>query len=150
MRSGTVWPVSVDDALATAQTFVALCRPNYFTSKFCGREWASFQARQDAAGVRGTLGCNAIIPVLWVGQQYVVKHMPSAAARLQYTEPTILGKYNSMGIYGLRINSARGYQRTTLAIAQRIVEVAETTRLPPCDPNIFDEQANAFASREPA
>lgn len=148
MPAGTLWPEGVQRALATAQTFVALYRPSYFTSDFCGWEWAAFQARQKAAEDRGLLGHNAIIPVLWVGQRFILGRMPKAAAELQHTEPTITGKYTSMGIYGLKVDSARDYKRTTLAIAQRIVDVAMMTRLPACDPSIFDQRANAFASRE--
>src|SRR3954466_15961762 len=39
--AGTPWSDRLSEALGTCRVFVALLSPSYFTSEWCGREWAA-------------------------------------------------------------------------------------------------------------
>ena len=145
MPIGTQWKPAVLSALATCQTFVPLYEPAYFKSAWCGLEWALFKARQEQAKPSGSVAYNAIVPVLWAEERRVLPILPEAASGLQYADLAPTPRYRAEGIYGLMNGYQQDYRKTTLAIARRIVDVAASTRIAPCDPAGFDESLNAFA-----
>jgi len=145
MTAGTNWSPALKNALATCQTFVALYEPRYFRNPYCGYEWACFEARQALARPPGSLAYNAIIPVLMVEQRRLPRPLPPSAMDLQFTDPTLPITYQNEGIWGLIHGGfTRDYRRATLAIARRIVDVANSTRIAPCSTDIFKDDANAF------
>jgi hypothetical protein len=145
--AGAAWRAEIKKALAECQTFVALYEPRYFHSGFCGYEWDCFEARQALGRPPGSVAYSAIIPVLLVEEARLPDPLPDCASGLQYTDPNLPDSYVRQGIWGmLHGGSAVDYKRTTLAIARRIIEVAESTRIPPCDPDVFEDGADAFAA----
>jgi hypothetical protein len=147
MGTATDWESAVMTALGTCRTFVALYRPTYFERKWCGREWAAFEHRQNLAREAGSVAYNAIIPVLWVGEHRLPRRLPRVAQRLQYEDISQHELYRTQGIWGLRFGQYDvAYARTTLAIAQAIVGIADSTQIPLCDLSAFPEDANAFTA----
>jgi len=146
MQAGTRWPPAVKNALAECQTFVALYEPRYFRSDYCGYEWACFETRQAQGRPSGSLAYDAIIPVLMVEATRLPDPLPRGAKELQYSDSALPASYASQGIWGL-LHSGRStdYKKTTLAVARRIVDVAQFTRIARCSAEIFDDDANAFA-----
>lgn len=145
MQTSVQWPDQVQIALATCQTFVALYKPGYFQSKWCGREWAAFEARQERTRPPGSVAHDAIIPVLWVEEKRLPNPLPDAARSIQYSDLRTPATYRREGVYGLRESGYdTDYRKTTLAIARLIVDVAETMRIPPCSPSVFREDVSAF------
>jgi hypothetical protein len=150
MHTGVQWMPEVKKALAECQTFVALYEPSYFRSRFCGFEWAGFEARQALGRPPGSLAYDAIIPVLMVGEGWLPDPLPPGVKGLQYTDPALRTLYRQHGIYGLQFGGhTQDYRRTTMAIAQRIVAVAGTNRIAPCSVDVFDDDADAFAGVAP-
>ncbi|WP_433225037.1 TIR-like protein FxsC [Microtetraspora malaysiensis] len=127
LRSGHHWPERLADALATCRVFVPLYSPRYFESEQCGKEWAAFQQRMtNHAGPDGQLP-EAIVPALWT--PLPADQLPQVAQAIQFTHDGLGPRYQDEGFYGLiKITSMRShYQRATLALAKRIVEVAHST-----------------------
>lgn len=145
MQTSVQWPEQVQHALATCQTFVALYKPGYFQSKWCGREWAAFESRQKLTRPPGSIAHDAIIPVLWVEEKRLPSPLPDAARSIQYSDLRTPVSYRHEGVYGMRESELEAdYKKTTLAIARLIVDVAETMRIPPCSPSVFQEGLSAF------
>lgn len=145
MQTSTVWPDAVKRALASSHTFVALYKPGYFQSKWCGREWAAFEARQKRTRPQGSVAHQAIIPVLWVEEKRLPNPLPEAARSIQYMDLHAPTSYRREGVYGLRVSEYDSdYKKTTLAIARLIVDVAETMKIPPCSTSVFRKNVSAF------
>ena len=145
MQTSVQWPDQIQHALATCQTFVALYKPGYFQSKWCGREWAAFEARQNLTRPPGSVVYDAIIPVLWVEETRLPNPLPEAARSIQYSDLRTPAIYRREGVYGLRESGYTiEYRQTALAIARLIVDVAENMRIPPCSTTVFQEGLSAF------
>jgi hypothetical protein len=141
MPVGTLWRPNLLDALATCRVFVPLYSPRYFTSTWCGREWGAFQLREAAHGDSG-YAFPAIVPVLWTGSANL--QPPECASGIQYTDSRLGDDYKEHGIYGLMIVDPSAYRRAAFLLATTIRDIAESTRLNPCDPAILERAENAF------
>jgi FxsC-like protein len=131
MRVGTVWAQELYSALNTAPTFVALCSPSYFTSEFCGREWALFAARAERYRQLHGQFPKTLIPVIWVP----ARDTPEAVRRLQLTDPQFGEAYAREGVYHLlRLRKYRqDYLVFLRALATRLLEAVEPNATPPLD-----------------
>ncbi|WP_344656398.1 TIR-like protein FxsC [Catenulispora subtropica] len=147
MGTATQWEVAVQEALATCRTFVALYKPAYFESTWCGREWAAFERRQQLAREAGSIAYDAIIPVLWVDEASLPDPLPKAARPVQYEDAGQPDRYRTQGLWELRFGMYdHDYKRATIAIARTIVRIARSTQIPPCDISEFSQDANAFSA----
>jgi hypothetical protein len=140
---GADWENRIKHALATCRVFVPVLSTRYFTLEWCGKEWDAFARRQkEQLRTRPYTG-NAIVPVLWVGEQHLT--MPPVAAQVQYAIPDLDKSYLQAGLYGLKQAGRRAlYHRTVWSLAETIVKVAQRTSLPPCDVQLFQDLRNVF------
>jgi len=136
------WPDALADALACCRVFVPVLRPGYFTSEFCGKEWAAFSQRakmhagQDSAHA-------AMVPLLW--SRYQLNELPPQVAKLNLIPPGFPPLYPE-GFYALmKLRRYRGaYEDSVWQMAKMIKDTAESTKLPPCARMDLSTVTNAF------
>ncbi|MDG5806542.1 TIR-like protein FxsC [Streptomyces ossamyceticus] len=146
MDTGVDWENRIKHALATCRVFVPIYNTRYFTREWCGKEWDAFARRQEEQLRTRAYTGNAIIPVLWVGEQYLT--MPPVAAKVQYAIPNLGKPYLQAGLYGLRQAGRRNLYRSSVwSLAEMIVKVAQQTSLAPCDVELFEDLRNVFEGK---
>lgn len=147
IRTGEGWPEALSKNLASCRVFVPLYSRRYFISEHCGREWYAFNERVLHARNAGSDAVPAIVPAL--GTHVNLDRIPDSAKRIHIDLSSTEGHYESKGLYGLlRTRRLRDeYDETVFALAQRIVEVAEQTDLPPGRPRAYDRTRSAFKPR---
>ena len=136
------WRASLTQALATAQVFVPLYSPGYFSRSWPGREWACFRERLINAGVRKPQGRFA--PVLWTplkpGDEPEGLHQALAigAPESAYAENGLLAL--------LRLAPYRqSYLRIVDRLARTIVDLAEKETIPPSRVPDLDQVRSPFS-----
>ncbi|MFF5145109.1 FxSxx-COOH system tetratricopeptide repeat protein [Streptomyces sp. NPDC013157] len=145
-RSGEGRPEKLSENLAVCRVFVPLFSPHYFSSEKCGREWYAFHERMQNAGTTGTATAPAIVPVLWTR---VERHeLPDSVRHIGIEDLSSGGRGRSRGIYGLiKLGRLRDeYEETVFGLAERIVQAAHETRLPPGRPREYENTPSAFGS----
>jgi hypothetical protein len=155
LRAGDAWPRELTDALSTARTFVALCEPRYFRSRFCGKEWTVFARRVAAYQSETGQHAPSIIPVIWVPQE-----PPPLLADIHYRDESFGQLYHTHGLRELiRLEQWQAYNTFVGALAARIRHLATTYPLPAARerpdfhvvPNAFETDAGvARAASEAA
>jgi TIR domain len=140
--AGTRWSDDIMYALARCRVFVPLYQPKFFRSPWCGMEWDAFTRRERRASRRHS-PFTAIFPVLWAPVD--PQAIPKIASELQIHD-AIGDDYRREGLYRLAVmkDFHNGYMRATLEIATAIIKVATTTRLEPCEPDLFTDLRNVF------
>jgi TIR domain len=73
---GVTWEEALDSAIRKSRCMVGLWNPTYFQSRYCNREWRSFQSRAVATGQRTVFGASC----------YDGEYFPAQAQQLQTTE----------------------------------------------------------------
>ncbi|MFJ7044506.1 TIR-like protein FxsC [Streptomyces sp. NPDC101112] len=137
------WENRIKHALATCRVFVPIYNTRYFTREWCGKEWDAFARRQEEQLRTRPYTGNAIVPVLWVGEQHLT--MPPVAVRVQYAIPGLGKPYLQAGLYGLKQAGRHVmYRRSVWSLAEMIVKVAQQTNLEPCDVELFEDLRNVF------
>lgn len=141
---GTSWPDHLADALSNCRVFVALFSPAYFTSEYCGKEWAAFRerAKQHLAGTDK----YAIIPAMWVPMD--TDEMPPALHSIQNVQQQgFPPAYVAEGLYGImKLGRYRDrYKETVLRLANLIKDRAAECALPPGPVADLDSLRNPFA-----
>ncbi|MFJ3770793.1 TIR-like protein FxsC [Streptomyces sp. NPDC090075] len=147
MRSGEGWPEKLSQNLATCRVFVPLFSPRYFTSEMCGREWYAFHERMLHAKSTGAAPVSAMVPALWTRVDF--GELPDSVRHIHVENSSSGGRYLTNGIYGLiKLNRLRDeYEETVFALAERIVQAAHETRLPPGRPRDYESTPSAFKPR---
>ncbi|GAA3502786.1 hypothetical protein GCM10019016_098950 [Streptomyces prasinosporus] len=147
MSSGDGWPQKLSENLARCRVFVPLLSPRYFTSEMCGREWYAFHERQVRVKAVDGRETSAIVPALWTRVDYA--QLPDSVRHIHLDHATFGERYATNGIYGLiKLSRLRDeYEETVLTLAQRIVQVAEQTPLPPSRPRDYEHTPSAFRPR---
>jgi FxsC-like protein len=141
---GSVWPDRLAQALASCRVFVPLYSPRYFQSENCGREWFAFTRRMLNHRAHDSSTVSAIVPALWVGVDY--EHLPDVARAIQFDHQDMGPAYKAKGFYEIiKLGRYReDYKRAVLALARRIVAVAQETRVGPEDPPDYESLESAF------
>lgn len=147
MRSGEGWPEKLSENLATCRVFVPLFSPRYFSSEMCGREWYAFHERMLNARTTGTASASAIVPALWT--RVDMRELPDSVRHIHVEDASSGGRYLSNGIYGLiKLSRLRDeYDETVFGLAERIVQAARESRLPPGRPRDYESTPSAFKPR---
>lgn len=139
------WKASLTRALSTAETFVPLLSPGYYTRSWPGREWACFEARLRSAKLDKAQRDLHFTPVLWIPVPGS-RDLPglSEALDLGGSDPA----YAENGLRALlRLAPYRAYYQTIVErLADKIVGVAEAVPLPPSVTPTFDEVSSPFES----
>ncbi|MGW1956288.1 TIR-like protein FxsC [Streptomyces sp. NPDC001920] len=144
---GVDWQAEMKRALARAQVFVPLYSPRYFRSAWCGMEWDAFRRREQREGRTGHYEHSAIVPVLWTPT--APRHMPAPTFGLSPLHGEEGQMDGEQGMLELMASERRDvYERAVHQIARAILETARRTRLRHCDPSLFEDLRNAFASEE--
>jgi FxsC-like protein len=148
MRLGERWPDQVAEALATCRVFVPIYSQRYFSSEYCGKEWAVFARRELDHAVGSGEHVAAILPALWT--QVDLDDIPSVARPIQVKDLASGSRYMSDGFFGImKVSTYKpSYDRAVLALAKRIVEVGNKTRVSPAVPAGYESQASAFGPYE--
>ncbi|TDC96979.1 TIR-like protein FxsC [Actinomadura sp. 7K507] len=126
---GTEWPDQLADALANCRVFVALFSPAYFTSAYCGKEWAAFLSRYQAQ-TAGLDSPPAIIPALWTRMS--MGEIPEPLHSMQNIPPEFPPAYGTEGLYGImKLGRFREqYKETVLRLATVVKDRAAECALP--------------------
>ncbi len=148
---GQEWPEALTSALQTSRVLVPVYSRSYFASEYCGKEWAVFRQRQEAAlaaaGGAGGARPPVILPVLWVGKEDLPLPLPMVARDLQFDHGAFGDQYAGVGLRYLMLQSRHLSNRRQMiaALADRIVAAANQHTLPPLasQPMIVDVP-NAF------
>ncbi|GLY80351.1 TIR-like protein FxsC [Actinoallomurus iriomotensis] len=142
--AGTQWPDHLAEALASCRVFLALLSPAYFTSEYCGKEWAAFLGRvkSQQAGLDRPL---AVIPALWT--RLDPSELPPDLKSMQYIPPDFPSQYAAEGFYGImKLGRYREqYKQAVLQLARLVKETAEQADLATGPISDFDALGNAFA-----
>jgi len=142
--AGTQWPDSLSEALANCRVFLALLSPAYFTSEYCGKEWAAFLGRvkNQQAGLDRPL---AIIPALWT--RLGPSELPPDLKSMQYIPPDFPPQYVAEGFYGImKLGRYREqYKQAVLQLARLVKETAEEAALAAGPISDFESLENAFS-----
>lgn len=141
---GAGWPDQVADALANCRVFLPLLSPAYFTSEYCGREWAAFiaRAREQWAG----LGLpRLIVPALWTRMS--PGELPVDLRSMQYLQPDFPPQYAAEGFYGImKLSRYREqYKQAVLMLARLIKDVAAESNLEVHSIPDYESLDNPFA-----
>lgn len=147
MRSGEGWPEKLAENLATCRVFVPLLSPRYFSSEMCGREWFAFNERMLRARATGAGGVSAVVPALWT--RVDLSELPDSVRHVHLDQAAWGSRYATGGIYGLiKLKRLRDeYEEIVLSLAQRIVDVARESQLPPDRPRDYESTPSAFKPR---
>jgi FxsC-like protein len=146
---GTSWPDHLADALANCRVFVALFSPAYFTSEYCGKEWAAFLERAERQFSRQERPF-AIIPAMWVPMD--TGELPSALYSMQNVPPGFPPAYAAEGLYGImKLGRYREqYKETVFRLANIIKDRAAECALQAGPVADLDSLRNPFAESPPA
>jgi FxsC-like protein len=144
IQVGAEWPADLVRALQTSQIFVPVYTPRFFTSEYCGKEWAVFRQRQTdhletartEATVRGETPpgrAPVILPVLWVSQKDLPKPLPEVVADLQFDHAAFGKVYSEEGLRLLfRLDRHRDARVEFVdRFADALIQAGRTHRLPP-------------------
>lgn len=144
LRTGENWPQMLSERLSSCRVFVPLYSPRYFESEHCGKEWAAFLER--APGYTGPV---PIVPAVWAPMRMMT--LPRAAQAIQFNHAELGARYAEEGFYGImKLSKYRSqYQTATLGLAQRIIEVAETSPMPYGKIRDYTTVPSAFADHMP-
>ncbi|MFE7855641.1 TIR-like protein FxsC [Streptomyces sp. NPDC057403] len=147
MRSGEGWPEKLSENLATCRVFVPLFSPRYFSSEMCGREWYAFHERMLHAKTTGAATASAIVPALWT--RVDLNELPDSVRHIHVEKSSSGGRYLSNGFYGLiKLKRLREeYEETVYSLAERIVQAAHESQLPPGRPRDYESTPSAFKPR---
>lgn len=140
---GAVWPRRLAEQLATCRVFMPLYSRAYFSSKFCGTEWAIFRERQMAHVAETGLPNEAIIPVLW---QPIHHHeLPGSTRMVQLASLGDSPLYLERGLFELiRLNREREYLSVVIRLAELINDTARKAAPPPGPLAEFDDSRRLF------
>jgi FxsC-like protein len=144
MHQGQLWAERLSQELASCRVFVPLYSPRYFTSVACGQEWHSFVQRPVFPERQSTERPTGIVPVLWIPMSD--HQLPEVARQLQFNHRGFGPDYEAEGLYALmRLGYfRRAYELAVHRLAERIVDVAASTVIPPGRPLDFQAQPSAF------
>ncbi|MFF3653793.1 TIR-like protein FxsC [Streptomyces olivochromogenes] len=144
LPTGARWEEEMKLALASARVFIPLYSPQYFKSAWCGMEWDAFSRRRRLARRTADQGGTAIVPIQWTGIGTGKLVLPPVVREVQRPASEFHSRYLQAGLVDLVGSGSDEYRRVVLAIAKTVVDVAETTRLTPCDISLFDDLHNVF------
>ena len=122
---GEHWDQAIVDALQASRVFLAVTSPGYFKSDYCGREWALFRRRLEAAQAGATLP-PLMKPVVWI--PLTIAGLPEAVREGQITFGDPHAIHNARGLKFL-LKNLQEHQTTfnTLIedLAQEITKAAD-------------------------
>lgn len=155
IKPGEEWSVALVNALQYSRVLVPVYSRSFFDSDFCGKEWAVFRQRQDAALEAGAVRRPPVIqPVLWVGWDDLPEPLPQVASDIQLEHASFGDEYAQLGLRRMMMLSRHRSARRDIieGIADLIVDVARVDALPPLSvaPSLANVQSAFIAAPAPA
>lgn len=130
IETGTAWPEELREALSTCRVLVPVLSPAYFNCEYCGREWAYFVLRVDAAARALGRRPPLIQPVLLVAP-HRLKLIPPVVALLQNRSDGYPAGYNKFGLRHVSLIEEPPVYRAFLAVlAERLLDAFDAHDLP--------------------
>jgi FxsC-like protein len=134
IEHGAAWDATLEQGLQHARVFVPIYSASYFRAPYCGKEFAIFRDRVNAAGLKDA---PLILPVLWFPENDVLAEIPSSVSKIQYKHGDYPAQYLSEGVAQLnRLGVASNspfyveYWKFVRQLAQTIVARAKSHQLP--------------------
>lgn len=124
LEPGVQWREELQTALSTANAFVALLSPSYFSREYCGKEWAAFKSRTATARRAGKL----IQPVLIVPKADL-NPLPSVISDAQLTFDGYPHAYTERGLRYLHSQQREAYRGFILELTRVLVSTIRETQL---------------------
>jgi FxsC-like protein len=148
LELGEDWDATIVEALQQSKVLVAAASPGYFKSLYCGKEWALFRMRMQAAGADGAKLPPLLKSVVWV--EYALDGLPAEVRAAQLTRGDPHALHNTKGLrYVLKqIQDHRGaYNDFVDHLAGEIVAAGDAHAIPPLPdvPRLCDV-ASAFVA----
>lgn len=134
---GGEWPSELVHALQGCRVFVPILTRGYFKREPCGREWAFFRNRQDAARPTGATRAPLVIPVLWGALRDVQRSAPRDVLDIDLDGGDFGKEYLELGMDTfMRQRRFEDQRQIVIAgLARRIQDLAEGAHsLPPLAP----------------
>jgi FxsC-like protein len=138
IEHGDFWPDALGAALARSRTFICLYSGSYFSSEYCGKEFAAFNTRltADGGGSEQLRTRTPILPVLLDAPQDLPK-LPSIVTDIQLFDDTYPSVYREEGLlYLLRRTSQElqdKYRDFLDTLVRKILRSAQECNLAPLD-----------------
>ena len=138
------WKASLTHALSTAEVFVPLLSPGYYTRSWPGREWACFDQRLADAGLTRSERQRRFAPVLWIPVPGDQDRWPGLREALALGGGETAYAENGLRAL-LRLAPYRAsYQSVVERLAGQIAFLAEAAPLAPSSAPPFDDIPSAF------
>ena len=143
-QAGDRWQAELAKALATCRVFIPLYSEQYFQSEHCGKEWYAFARRGANHKALGHDIESAVVPVIWVPVKRA--RMPGVTKYLNDNQHDLGERYHKEGLFTLTKldRFRRDYQEIVYRLAQRILEVADKTKITQEEPADYDSLPSAF------
>jgi FxsC-like protein len=145
-KLGTEWSPELVNALQRCRVFVPLYSRRYFESSYCGKEWFAFARREVTSRARRADVQSAIVPALWTRMN--VDRLPNVALSVQFDHSALGERYSIEGFYGImKLQNYRAdYQRAVHRLAERIVDLGDSSVADPDDIAAHDRRSPDFES----
>ncbi|WP_157269923.1 toll/interleukin-1 receptor domain-containing protein [Azohydromonas aeria] len=132
---GTEWDPAIVAALQDSNVLLAVASPAYFKSDYCGKEWALFRRRCEAAAGPGGQLPPLLKSIVWI--KYPIEPLPHEvrSTQLLFADPQAL--HNEKGFrYLLRQLAVQQtlYNDLIDQLGTEIIEAGDTHRIPPLPP----------------
>ncbi len=129
---GEGWDAEIVEALQESRVMLSLASPAYFTSDYCGKEWALFRRRcEAAAGAHGKTP-PLLKSVVWV--EFQIPTLPPAVRACQLILGDPLAMHNTKGVRHLLRRQGRqdaGYIDLIDSLATQIIAAADQNPIAP-------------------
>jgi FxsC-like protein len=123
--NGDDWSDELQAALGACCVFVPILSRTLFGREYCGREWAYFERRIDAAKQTAGIRPPLVQPVLLVGP-HRLEPVPDVVSRVQNRGDEFPAQYNKKGLRTVMIlREGAEYREFLVAFAERLVTVFE-------------------------
>ena len=129
---GERWPDALGNALRTCRTLISLYSRGYFSSVYCGREWAVFHARvQSFEASQKQKPPLLFFPILFDPPEDI-QPLPPALAKFQYRQDDYPKDYRENGLRYIMVRDSlkETYQNFLDVLVRKLLQATETWQLP--------------------
>jgi hypothetical protein len=131
LKMGEPWDHALVEGLQKSRVLLPLISPHYLRSDNCGRELEFFERRMSkylADG--GAQQSHRIIPLFWQNPDISLKNIPSDLDRylrgFEFTQHGMPESYPAVALWQIsKLRNGNDYERLCMALADRIVELAD-------------------------
>jgi FxsC-like protein len=128
---GERWPDALGNALRTSRAFISLYSRGYFSSEYCGKEWAVFHSRAQSFEASQKKAPLLFLPILFDPPEDL-QPLPPALAKIQYIQDDYPEDYRENGLRYIMVRESKKdiYQNFLDILVRRLLRVIETWKLP--------------------